>query len=156
MTICYWGRIRTYVGVLLTRLTVWTVRPLRQLSNLLLARWDLNPRLQHRYEYPHYQCGSVHAIIFAGWVGNDPTILGLTNRRCTILASSPYFLLCLWWDSNPYCVDFKPTDSAHIGLHRHKKTQIRFWIWVWNLYSLNILFLDITVKWYQPRLRSNT
>ena len=29
-------------------------------------------------------------LFFAGQVGNDPTLLGLTDRRCTILASDPY------------------------------------------------------------------
>lgn len=38
----YLGRIRTYVGLFITRLTVWTVRPLRQLSNILYTRRDSN------------------------------------------------------------------------------------------------------------------
>ena len=33
----------------------------------LSDRGDLNPRFQHRYEYPHYQCGSVLSVLLLGW-----------------------------------------------------------------------------------------
>ena len=90
------------------------------LTRLLSARWDSNPRFQHtNYSSPSYQDGLVLAVLFcsqgelryldplinsqvlclwatweyvffAGQVGNDPTLLGLTDRRCTILASDPF------------------------------------------------------------------
>ena len=68
------------------KLEVWS----KYLSQLLF----LEPRTGIEPIYPDYKSGASPFMltrhIFADWVGNDPTLLGLTDRRCTILASDPY------------------------------------------------------------------
>ena len=55
---------------------------------------DLEGRCNNHYTIPasftSWWDGFKVFHLFVGKVGNDPTILGLTNRRCTILASNQY------------------------------------------------------------------